>query len=244
MTRKCLLKLLVAGLLAIAAPAHAIKCTNGVVCGVPTTEKVVALTFDDGPHPTFTPALLKLLDRYHVKATFFMVGKLIEKYPQVAKAVAKSGHAIANHTYSHPRNIEALPPWKIAQEIDKCEAAIERVTGQRPHLFRPPKGLVNGTVLTVASDKDYKTILWSVCADHHDAPTPELMAKRVLDRISPGGIVLAHDGSQAFRWKDVAATRIIIETLLKRGYRFVTIPELLQVKPVAEKEARLRHGPG
>jgi len=243
MTSKCFLKWLIAGLLAIAAPAYAIKCIDGVVCGVPTTEKVVALTFDDGPHPTFTPALLKLLDKYHVKATFFMVGKLIEKYPQVAKAVAKAGHTIANHTYDHPYNIERLTSVEIAQEIDKCEATIERVTGQRPHLFRPPRGLVNATVLMVAADKDHKTILWTVCADHHDALTPALMAKRVLGQIVPGGIVLAHDGTQGIRWKDVAATKIIIESLTKQGYRFVTIPELLQAKPPAEKEAKLHRGP-
>lgn len=242
MTSRLIAVVLIA-IAALAPSAQAIKSMDGVVCGVPTDDKVVALTFDDGPHPIFTPELLKLLDKYHVKATFFMVGRLIEKRPDIAKAVAKAGHVVANHTYSHPRNIEVLPQWRIAQEIDKCEAVIQKVVGQHPHLFRPPRGLVNGTVLTVANDKDYKTVLWTVCADHHDAPTPDLMAKRVLSQIGPGGIVLAHDGSQDFRWKDVSATKIIIEALLKQGYKFVTLPELLQAKPPVEKQAKPKREP-
>jgi peptidoglycan/xylan/chitin deacetylase (PgdA/CDA1 family) len=105
------------------------------------------------------------------------------------------------------------------------------MTGRRAHLFRPPRGLVDGTVFTIAEEEGYTTILWTVCADHHDAPTPELMAERVLKHIRPGGIVLAHDGRVCTRWKDVKATPIIIRELKRQGYRFVTIPELLRLAP-------------
>lgn len=203
---------------------------EGVIFSVPTQQKVIALTYDDGPHPIYTPQILDILDRYHVKATFFMVGRAMEQHPDIVREVIRRGHVIGNHTYTHPKNIELDTQAQMIRELDSCEQVIERFTGSRAHLFRPPKGLVDGSVFTIANEEGYKTILWSVCADHHDAPTPELMAERVLKRARSGGIILAHDGSFPIRWKDVAATPLIIERLKKRGYRFVTVPELLKMR--------------
>lgn len=195
-----------------------------------TQQKVVALTYDDGPHPIYTPQLLDILDHYSVKATFFMVGRNMEQYPDIVRDALKRGHVIGNHTYTHPHNIELDTQAQMIRELDSCEQVIERLTGKRAHLFRPPRGLVDGSVFTIANEEGYKTILWTVCADHHDAPTPELMAQRVLRHARPGAIILAHDGSFATRWKDVAATALIIEGLKKRGYRFVTVPQLLKMR--------------
>jgi len=223
----------------LASACHSAEQPNwrdGIVHRVQTEEKVVALTFDDGPHPKFTPALLRVLDKYKVKATFFMIGQKMEAYPNIVKGVSDRGHVIANHTYTHPHNIELDTESQITRELEMCERVIERMTGKRAHLFRPPLGLVDGTVLTIAEEQGYRTILWSVCADHHDAPTPELMAQRVIKRVRPGGIILAHDGRFGTRWKDVAAAPIIIEALTKEGYRFVTVPELLKIG--AEEKAR------
>ncbi|NCO90617.1 MAG: hypothetical protein COZ06_25185 [Armatimonadetes bacterium CG_4_10_14_3_um_filter_66_18] len=103
------------------------------------------------------------------------------------------------------------------------------MSGKRTHLFRPPRGLIDATVFTIAAEQGYQTILWTVCADHHDAPTPEDMAQRVLQRLRPGAIILAHDGRSPARAKDVTATRLIIAELAERGYRFVTVPELLKI---------------
>lgn len=203
---------------------------DSVVHRVITNEKVVALTYDDGPNPIYTPQILKILDKYHVKATFFMIGSKMEQNPDIAKQVAEAGHAIGNHTYSHPANIEKCTPAQVKLEINRCEAIIVRLTGQKPTIFRTPKGLINGTVATIAEDEGYQTILWTVSADHHDAPTPELMTQRVLKHIAPGAIILAHDGMYPIRWKDVAATPLIIESLQKKGYRFVTVPELLKMR--------------
>lgn len=200
-----------------------------VIYRVPTNQKVVALTYDDGPEPVYTPQLLRILDQYHVKATFFLIGKQMDLYPDIVKDIAARGHAIGNHTYTHPKDIESDTQSQIARELEQCESTIERLTGQRTHLFRPPKGLLDGTVFFVAEEQDYKTVLWTVSADHHDAPTPELMAKRVLDHIQPGAIILAHDGYFPSRWRDVAATPLIIQGLKKKGYRFVTVPELLKM---------------
>jgi peptidoglycan/xylan/chitin deacetylase (PgdA/CDA1 family) len=192
-------------------------------------EKVVALTFDDGPHPIYTPALLKVLDHYGVKATFFMIGKYMEKYPEIVKQVAADGHAIGNHTYDHPYSLARDSPAQIIGELEHCEEIIERLTGRRTHIFRPPRGMYSGRVVELANAEGYRTILWSISADHHEAPTPELMAQRVLTHIRPGAIILAHDGQMQSRWKDLAATPLIIEGLQKKGYRFVTIPELLRL---------------
>lgn len=202
---------------------------ENVVHSVPTKEKVVALTYDDGPHPVYTPQILDILDKYHVKATFFMIGQQMERYPEVVKEVLDRGHVVANHTYTHPGNIEADTSAQVIRELEKCEQIIERMTGKRAYLFRPPRGLIDGTVFTIAQEEGYQSILWSVSADHHDAPTPQLMAERVLRLIQPGGIILIHDGSFNSRWKDVAATPLIIEALVKQGYRFVTVPELLKM---------------
>jgi len=216
---------LVVALLLRHSPAP--KADGGPIAEVPTREKVVALTFDDGPHPDFTPAILDALEMYQVKATFFMIGERMQKYPQIVERVVADGHAIGNHTYDHPHDLESLASPEVIRELDDCEQIIEQMTGRRTHLFRPPRGLLNGTILTIAKEEGYQTILWTVSADHHDAPTPEAMAKRVLEHVRPGAIILAHDGTFASRIRDVRATPLIISELQRRGYRFVTVPELL-----------------
>lgn len=205
------------------------KTNENVTYLVHTKKKVIALTFDDGPHPVFTSAIIKILQKYQIKATFFMVGKQMEKYPDIVKQVIDAGCEIGNHTYSHPHNIEADTDAQIIRELDTCEQIIENMTGKRAHLFRPPRGLIDGSILTIANEEGYKTILWTVCADHHDAPKPEDMARRVLRRVRPGAIILVHDGMTGMRWRDVPATEEIIRQLQVKGYKFVTISELLKL---------------
>jgi peptidoglycan/xylan/chitin deacetylase (PgdA/CDA1 family) len=195
---------------------------------VRTTEKVVALTYDDGPHPVYTPQILSILRKYRVKATFFMIGKNMDKYPEIVRRVVADGHAIGNHTYTHPSDINADSRAQAKGEMEACEKTIERLTGRRSYLFRPPKGFMDEIVYSAAKRMGYRTILWTVCADNHTAPTPRLMADRVLSQVRPGAIVLIHDGYLPIRWKDVRATPLIIEGLRREGYRFVTIPELLR----------------
>ena len=106
-----------------------------VISRVKTSEKVVALTFDDGPHPVYTPAILDILKKKHVKATFFMIGRRMEQHPDIVRRAVEEGHQIANHTYTHPRNIRADTSSQIVTELEKCEAVIERLTGRRAYLF-------------------------------------------------------------------------------------------------------------
>jgi len=219
---------LIAVVVALLVRHPAPQADLGPITEVATKEKLVALTYDDGPHPDFTPEILRTLDKYQVKATFFMIGERMEKYPEIVREAVAQGHAIGNHTYSHPHDLESLTSDQVIRELDDCEQVIERMVGHRTHLFRPPRGLLNGTVLRIAKDERYQTILWTVCADHHDAPTPEAMAARVLKHAQPGAIILAHDGTFASRINDVRATPLIIEELKQQGYRFVTVPELLK----------------
>jgi peptidoglycan/xylan/chitin deacetylase (PgdA/CDA1 family) len=191
--------------------------------------KVVALTFDDGPHPAFTPQILDILKRYGVRATFFLIGARAERYPDLARRIVAEGHEIGDHTYSHPADLPRKDWDAICREIVKGADAIERVTGVRPKLFRPPRGYLNYRVHTAAQLCGFTVVLWTVSADHHDAPTPEAMAQRVFKLVHPGAIVLMHDGRIPIRWKDVKALPLLLDGLRKRGYRFVTVSELLSL---------------
>lgn len=161
--------------------------------------KVVALTFDDESHPVYTPQVLDILEQYKVRATFFLIGRRAERYPKIVHQIVAKGHEIGNHTYSHPKDLSKESLDAIRQEIEKGTIAIEKATGVRPKLFRPPKGFLNYRVLTIAQLEGYTLVFWTVSADHEDAPTPEVMAKRVLKLVHPGAIILMHDGCTKLR---------------------------------------------
>lgn len=207
---------------------HGITSIPGVITEGVTREKVVALTFDDGPHPVFTPEILALLERYQAKATFFVIGSQARRYPAIVRTIAAKGHEIGNHTYSHPRNLELASNGRVEVELDECAAVLQSLTGKRPVLFRPPHGFANAQVVSLARRHGCKTVLWSVCADNHAATTPNEMARRVLDRVFPGCIILIHDGGTGIRWKDVQAAGLILDSLKANGYSFVTITDLLK----------------
>ncbi len=214
---------------------------------VETSEKVVALTFDDGPHPIYTPAVLNILDYYKAKATFFLIGTLAEEFPGIVRDIRSKGHAIANHTYSHPADFKKLGRAEMLDEIRQCSDTLYGITGVRTQLFRPPKGFWNPIMAVAVENAGHRMILWSVSADHKDAPTPEMMSARVVNTIRPGTIVLIHDGYYVDRWKDVIATSYIIEGLQRKGYRFVTVPELLALNSSPKKvplPVRKPSGPG
>lgn len=223
---EALMCLLVAGLLFFPPPRLYIRAWH-IVRTVPVTAPVVALTFDDGPHPVYTSQILDALAAAGAKATFFMIGRRMEEYPGLVQRVVVEGHAIGNHTYSHPRSLSALPAGAVRNELARAAAVQVRLTGVHGALFRPPRGRADATVLRQAEAMGYVTVTWTVCADNANAPTPEAMADRVLRAVRPGVIVLIHDGQSRIRWKDVAATRLILQGLQARGYRCVTVPELL-----------------
>lgn len=202
--------------------------SKDIVYSIQTDKKVVALTFDDGPHPIYTGQLLDILNKHNVKATFFMIGASVKKYPFIVKDIIAKGHAIGNHTYTHP-NMATCSRTEIIRELNECQLIIRQVIGRPVFIFRPPRGLFNKDVIRIAQKSGYQTILWSICGNNRNAKNPESMARRVIKNIHPGDIILLHDGTFDSRWKDIDATRLIIESLLKKGFRFVTIPQLLKL---------------
>ncbi len=199
-------------------------------CGMVYSSKkndrmMIALTFDDGPHPRYTPEILDILHEYNICATFFAVGENAENYPEIIERCQKEGHEIANHTYSH-KDLSKDTYDDICQEVKAAEDIIYENLDVRTKLLRPPGGLYGKTVIKAAAALDYTLVLWTV--DTKDwAHTPsDKIAEKVLGYVKPGDIILMHD----FIGKDSPtpdALRKMIPELLDRGYRFVTVSELL-----------------
>jgi peptidoglycan/xylan/chitin deacetylase (PgdA/CDA1 family) len=182
----------------------------------------VAMTFDDGPHPAYTPKLLEILAKHGAKATFFVVGEMAERAPELVKAEAAAGHDVGNHTYHHV-NLTKIPSPAVATEIKACGNVVQQITGKPPHLFRPPGGDYNRHVAEVAEALGYTMVLWTDDPGDYASPGDRTIETRVLDRIGNGGIVLMHDGVQ--QTLDVLPQ--ILDYLRRKGYRFVTVDEMM-----------------
>ena len=193
------------------------------------SDKVVALTFDDGPNPPYTLQLLDILAKYDVKATFFLIGQNAGNYPEVAKAIVQRGHQIGSHTYTHS-DLLKLDEAQIVAEMAKSAEVIENATGTRPKLLRPPHGFRDPMVLQLAKEQKLAIIQWSVMAEDWKKPGIEIITARILNKVRNGSIVLLHDGDGIIggdRSQTAAATEIIIRSLRQQGFRFVTVEELL-----------------
>jgi len=196
-----------------------------------TTQKVVALTFDDGPYPPYTEQVLDVLKEYHVPATFFVVGQNVEKYPELVKRIADEGHQIGNHTYHHIDLLKANRKV-IAEEIDNTSKAILSAAGISPHLMRPPHGFRDPVVMEMMAERNLKVVEWSVMSRDWTNPGVDAIVERTVKKVKNGSIILLHDGdgitSQASRIQSVEAARRIIQILSAQGYKFVTVDEILE----------------
>jgi len=194
--------------------------------------KEIALTFDDGPNDPYTTEILDILKKYNAKATFFVVGKNVLKYPQTVKRMYLEGHAIGNHTYGHPDLIVKGGLFKMRKEMIETEEIIQDVTGQKPFLFRPPYGS-GGNI--EAKNRGYYIIEWSVSAKNGAKdPDPDTIIKNVLLNTRGGSVILCHDGLRLKnfdRSNMVKALPAIILYLQSEGYKFVTVPELFNLNP-------------
>ena len=192
--------------------------------------KRIALTFDDGPSADFTPQVLEILERYNVKATFFLLGRNVERFPELARRVVSKGHAVGNHSFSHA-NLKKLHPELIREEISTAETVIASATGVRPTLFRAPFGRLNRTVVKEADAAGCAVIQWSLSPRDWAMPKDRRITRRVVSRAKNGTIVLLHDagsrGDVEDRSNTVAALPSIIECLQAEGFEFVTVPEVL-----------------
>ncbi len=187
-------------------------------------QKYIALTFDDGPHPSFTLRLLALLKQYHVKATFFVVGEMAEKYPYLVKAEVADGHCIGNHTYHHV-NLTKISPEQGAAEIAACNAVLKHITGHTPHLFRPPGGDYNHQVAEISEALHATMVLWSNDPGDYARPGAQVIERRLLTQpqVRGGAIILVHDGIE----QTLDILPHLITTLRQQGYEFVTIDQMI-----------------
>ncbi len=219
--------LLCACLLCFVLPVQAWAATqtqDGSVVHIKTEEAVVALTFDDGPHPRYTPRVLDVLAKYGVKATFFEVGVNVERYPKVARAVAEAGHEIGNHTFHH-KHIASLDERGLYNEVEACNQAIFEATGVRPTLYRPPEGVLGDSRYAQLTSMGFRQILWNVdTLDWRGTNAIDIVSK--LMQVRGGDIVLFHDYVVGDLASDTALDTCLA-VLQARGMRFVTVTELL-----------------
>lgn len=183
------------------------------------TEKKVAITFDDGPNPDHTEILLAGLKERGVKATFFLLGKEVERYPKIVEDIYADGHLIGTHAYEHV-NLNNLCDAAAVEQVDKTNQAIHELTGEYPEFIRPPFG-------SWKCNLDYETkmieVLWDVDPLDWKTDNSDVIAKRVLDKVQENDIILLHDASES----SVNAAFKIIDELQKEGYTFVTVDEIL-----------------
>jgi len=187
----------------------------------------VAMTFDDGPHPRNTPRLLDMLRDRNIKATFYVIGRNVDLYPALTRRIVAEGHEIGNHTYTHG-NLTKMSNEKVRGELNRCRESIAKATGVQPRTMRPPYGALLQTQRAwIHSEYGYPTILWSVDPRDWQRPGPSVVTSRILSGTTPGAIILAHD----LHAPTVDAMPATLDGLLRKGYKFVTVSQLLAMKP-------------
>ncbi len=208
-------------LLALVAVAVAVSPANAAGESAPpelTAARTVYLTFDDGPSPRWTPAVLDVLKRHGARATFFVLGSQLRAHPALARRIVAEGHVLANHTYSHV-DLTRVDAEHFADEVEQTQALIRKLSGQDERLLRPPYGAANAHVRLLASRLGYRVVLWDVDPQDWRRPGAAAIARRVLAGARPGKVVLLHDGG-GDRSQTVAALRTVLATLDARAYSF------------------------
>jgi peptidoglycan/xylan/chitin deacetylase (PgdA/CDA1 family) len=204
------------------------RFSNCLWCG-DRNSSAIALTFDDGPHPQYTPEVLAVLDRYQIPASFFWLGACVNRSPEVAKAVCDRGHWIGLHGYGH-RSFPLLSPIQFQESLEKTQTAIYSACNLLPKQIRdvrPPNGLFTPQTLKLLLQWNYRPVMWSVVPVDWSRPGVTTVAQRVLRQVQNGSLIVLHDG--AYGGQDVAATlEILIPQLLQQGYQFVSVDALWQ----------------
>ena len=194
----------------------------------------VALSFDDGPDPETTPAVLDALREYRARATFFVIGRALEAHPELGRRMAAEGHAIGNHSWQHSRWQNFWSAARLEREIARGDQAVAAVTGaDAPILYRPPVGLKSGELGHAAWKRRLTLVAWSLHSRDTRLADAESIARRVLERVQGGDIVLMHDGHDLpgrRRPLCAPALRLILAGLSERGLECVTVPELLAAR--------------
>jgi len=196
----------------------------------------LALTFDDGPHGSLTPRLLDMLAQRDVKATFYVIGRNVEAYPDIARRIVAEGHEIANHTFTHPA-LSKLTSARVAEELRRTHEIVLDVTGVRMTNLRPPYGAFNDQVRQVAFDgHGYDTIMWSVDPLDWKYRNTARVTRELVSGAAPGAVLLCHDIHKT----TIAAIPATLDQLLARNFQFVTVAELLSMDQSGRQDLNLR----
>lgn len=187
--------------------------------------KLIALTFDDGPWPGSTAAVLDALKAEDVKATFFMIGRQVYRYPDVVKRVKAEGHTIGNHTEDHVYMTGGTPPATVRFQIAEGQTAVQKVAQTKPRWFRPPGGYLSPAVGTECGRYGLRVAMWTADTQDWRKPAVSTLVQRIVSSAKPGAVILLHDGG-GDRTRTVEALGPAIRELKKRGYTFVTLDEL------------------
>ncbi len=212
---------------------HSVLTRHGTVYRIRTPKKIVALTFDDGPSPVWTPQLLDELKKADVRATFFMVGHHVREYPDIARRVAREGHTVANHGYAHSV-ILYYTPAEIEEEIKYTEHMIRETTGKTTTMFRPPKAWLRDSTKQKIRSMGYEVVLWSLNSKDWAGFPYRWIVRYLAARVRGGDILLFHDSGNIFsreggdRGQTVKAVALLIKTLREKGFSFVTVEELMR----------------
>jgi peptidoglycan-N-acetylglucosamine deacetylase len=193
---------------------------------VKTTEKILAMTFDDGPHPSLTPKILDMLKERNIKATFFLIGQQVKMYPDLVRRIIAEGHEIGNHTWTHC-SLTSRSDEQIRKELQKSADAVFEVAQVRPQLVRPPYGAVNTRIKNLMfTEFGYSTIMWSVDPQDWRRPGVSVVTSRLVNGAHPGAIMLAHD----IHPPTILAMPSMFDQLIAKGYQFVTVSQLLNLE--------------
>ncbi len=204
-------------------------CSNG-----DRTRLRIALTFDDGPNEPYTSQVLDILERYRIKATFFIIGQNAQRYPETCRRIVTAGNAIGNHSFCHNKSLCLRRGKTVAHDIRMAHQAIHECTGLEPKLFRPPHGFRTPWLMRTVRNLGYTVVTWdNMTNDWNAEKSGGEIVRAILGRAKPGGVIVLHDGRDTRLSYDrrhmLQALPFVIETLIERGFEFVTIPELLEL---------------
>ena len=209
-----------------------LPCSNfhhPVICCGTTDEKVISLTFDDGPDPVKTWLILEVLKTYNVKATFFCIGKNLTGNENMIKRILDDGHLIGNHSFSHSKWFDFFPAGKIRAELLETDRLIKKVTGGSPLFFRPPFGVVNPMVSNALKKSHWQVIGWNIRSFDTLNMDPKKTENKILSQLKPGAIILLHD----FTRYTEHHLNALIPAILNAGYGIVPLDKLLKMPAYA-----------
>lgn len=212
---------------------QAVLVRKDTIFRVKETEKLVAITFDDGPSPIWTPKILDELKRANIKATFFLLGEHVEQYPGIARRIVAEGHEIGNHSNTHHVLLYYTIP-ELEKEVLDAEHIIKRATGVTTHYFRPPKAWLTSEEKVKLKEMGYEVVLWSLNSKDWVTFDDKYIRNYIVRNVRPGDIILFHDSGGVFsaeggdRSETVRVIYRLSELLREKGYRFVTLSELIR----------------